>query len=80
MVNKMNRYLRLNQLALDFKEVECIEWTRKEEEFSSDSEQYSLRFHLRSGKCFTRQVQENQFKEIKGKYKEILKEGEEQWE
>ena len=69
----MNRYLRLNQIALDFEEVECIEW-KTVEEFSSE---YSLRFHLKSGKCFTRQVQENQFKNIKEKYKEILKEGEE---
>jgi len=67
------RYLRLNQIAIDFKQVECIEWKKIDEEsFSSEEEYYSLRFHLKSGKMFTRQVNDNQFEIIKEKYKEML--------
>ena len=57
---------------MDFNEVECIEWKKVDEDFTSDAEQYSLRFHLRSGKMFTRQVHETQFESIKEKYKDNI--------
>ena len=73
--DNMEKYLRLNQIALDFSEVECIEWKQiDDEEQYSEKTLYSVRLHLKSGKMFTRQVYDSQFDDIKEQFKSILEE------
>ena len=73
----MVRYVRMNQLCTDLNEVEAIEWKKiDDDENISDSELYSVRIHLKSGKMYSRQLFETQFKELKENYKELLEEGE----
>tara|TARA_R110000823_G_scaffold220405_2_gene349096 strand:+ start:971 stop:1189 length:219 start_codon:yes stop_codon:yes gene_type:complete len=64
------RYVRMNQLSLDLKEVEALEWKIKES--GDESDLYSVRIHLKSGKMYTRQLFEEQFRELKEQYKEII--------
>lgn len=67
------RYVRMNQLSMDLNEVEAIEWKKiTEDENITDQELYSVRIHLKSGKMYTRQVFETQFKELKKQYKEMI--------
>ena len=67
------RYLRLNQIVLDFAEVECIEWKQiDDEEQYSEKPLFSVRLHLKSGKMFTRQVYDTQFDNIKEQFKDLL--------
>tara|TARA_R100000149_G_C5796102_1_gene85443 strand:- start:249 stop:413 length:165 start_codon:yes stop_codon:yes gene_type:complete len=49
-------------------EVEAIEWKESDEESGA----YSVRIHLKSSKMFTRQLFENQFKQLKEQYKHTL--------
>mgnify|MGYP003144961043 CR=1 FL=1 len=71
----VNKYLRLNQIAVDLSEVECIEWKQiDDEEQYSEKILYSVRLHLKSGKMFTRQVYDTQFDNIKEQFKDILRE------
>ena len=73
----MVRYVRMNQLCTDLNEVEAIEWKKiDDDENISDSELYSVRIHLKSGKMYSRQLFETQFKELKENYKELIEEGE----
>jgi len=73
----MVRYVRMNQLCTDLNQVEAIEWKKiDDDENISDSELYSVRIHLKSGKMYSRQLFETQFKELKENYKELLEEGE----
>lgn len=73
----MVRYVRMNQLCTDLNEVEAIEWKKiDDDENISDSELYSVRIHLKSGKMYSRQLFETQFRELKENYKELLEEGE----
>lgn len=60
----------MNQLSLDLKEVEALEWKIKES--GDESDLYSVRIHLKSGKMYTRQLFEEQFRELKEQYKEII--------
>ena len=64
------RYVRMNQLSLDLKEVEALEWKIKES--GDESDLYSVRIHLKSGKMYTRQLFEEQFRELKEQYKEMV--------
>ena len=67
------RYVRMNQLSMDLNEVEAIEWKKiTDDENITDQELYSVRIHLKSGKMYTRQVFETQFKELKRQYKEMI--------
>jgi len=67
------RYVRMNQLSMDLNEVEAIEWKKiTEDKNITDQELYSVRIHLKSGKMYTRQVFETQFKELKRQYKEMI--------
>ena len=69
----MVRYVRMNQLCTDLNEVEAIEWKKiDDDENISDSELYSVRIHLKSGKMYTRQVFDNQLKLLKDQFKEII--------
>ena len=71
------RYVRMNQLSLDLAEVEAIEWKKiDDDENISAQDLYSIRIHLKSGKMYSRQLFETQFKELKENYKELLEEGE----
>jgi len=68
-MNKENtKYFRLHQLCFDMDEVEAIEWKASDEESGA----YSVRIHLKSSKMFTRQLFENQFKQLKEQYKNTL--------
>ena len=71
-------YMRMNQLALNLFEVECLEWKDIPNEDESIGDLISIRFHMKSGKMYTRQVYENQFEAIKEKYKEAI--GEIKWD
>jgi len=67
------RYVRMNQLSMDLNEVEAIEWKKiTDDENITDQELYSVRIHLKSGKMYTRQIFETQFKELKKQYKEMI--------
>jgi len=67
------RYVRMNQLSMDLNEVEAIEWKKiTDDENITDQDLYSVRIHLKSGKMYTRQVFETQFKELKRQYKEMI--------
>ena len=67
------RYIRMNQICLDLNEVETIEWKKiSDDEVIAEQELYSLRIHMKSGKMFTRQVFETQFREVKEQYKEMI--------
>jgi hypothetical protein len=67
------RYVRMNQLSMDLNEVEAIEWKKiTDDENITDQDLYSVRIHLKSGKMYTRQVFETQFKELKRQYKEMV--------
>tara|TARA_R100000951_G_scaffold116193_2_gene127014 strand:+ start:3470 stop:3685 length:216 start_codon:yes stop_codon:yes gene_type:complete len=67
------RYVRMNQLSMDLNEVEAIEWKKiTDDENITDQDLYSVRIHLKSGKMYTRQVFETQFKELKKQYKEMI--------
>lgn len=68
MIRENTTYFRLHQLCFDMSEVEAIEWKRLEEE----PENYSVRIHFRSGKQFTRQLHEPQFKQLKEQFKHQL--------
>ena len=61
----------MNQLSLDLNEVEAIEWKIKDED-ENTTDLYSVRIHLKSGKMYTRQLFEAQFKELKEQYKEMI--------
>lgn len=67
------RYVRMNQLSMDLKEVEAIEWKKiTDEENITDNELYSVRIHLKSGKMYTRQVFDAQFREFKEQFREHI--------
>tara|TARA_R100000005_G_scaffold95768_2_gene78662 strand:- start:1279 stop:1497 length:219 start_codon:yes stop_codon:yes gene_type:complete len=69
MIRENTTYFRLHQLCFDMAEVESIEWKRLEEEPDNP---YSVRIHLKSGKQFTRQLFEQQFKQLKEQFKHQL--------
>tara|TARA_R110000751_G_scaffold43022_2_gene99525 strand:- start:394 stop:585 length:192 start_codon:yes stop_codon:yes gene_type:complete len=58
--------IKLNEILLDLEEVETIEWKEDDDDF----ERFSVRFHMKSGKMFTRLVHENQLKILSGQFKE----------
>ena len=66
------RYVRMNQICLDLKEVETIEWKKLDEEETLGNIMYSLRVHMKSGKMFTRQIYDSQFDDIKEQWKELI--------
>ena len=55
----------MNKLVIDMDEVESIEW-----EIAEDTEAYTVRFHTKSGKMYTRKLDRNNFKETIGIFKE----------
>tara|TARA_R100000734_G_scaffold18813_1_gene16653 strand:+ start:123 stop:368 length:246 start_codon:yes stop_codon:yes gene_type:complete len=70
---KMKRYVRMNQLSMDLAEVESIEWKKiDDDEVITDQDLYSVRIHMKSGKMYTRQIFETQFKELKEQFKELI--------
>jgi hypothetical protein len=72
-IGETMRYIRMNQICLDLNEVETLEWKKiNDDEVITDQDMYSLRIHMKSGKMFTRQVFETQFKEVKEQYKEMI--------
>ena len=69
----MKRYVRMNQLSMDLAEVESIEWKKiDDDEVITDQDLYSVRIHMKSGKMYTRQIFETQFKELKEQFKELI--------
>ena len=69
MIRENTSYFRLHQLSFDMSQVEAIEWKRLDEEPDNP---YSVRIHFRSGKQFTRQLHEPQFKQLKEQLKHQL--------
>ena len=68
-------FIRLHRLLLDIKRVETIEWHDVSEEMSDkESEQklYSVVFHMKSGKKFTRRVYEIQLQQCKDTLRNYL--------
>lgn len=67
------RYVRMNQLSMDLNEVEAIEWKKMDDDENiTDQELYSVRIHLKSGKMYTRQIFQTQFKELKEQFKNMI--------
>ena len=52
--------VKLNEILLDMTEVESIEWKENDEHVDN----YNVRFHMKSGKMFSRMVHENQLKQL----------------
>lgn len=52
--------VKLNEILLDMTEVESIEW-KENMEFD---ENFNVRFHMKSGKMFSRMVHGNQLKQL----------------
>ena len=57
--------VRMNKLVIDMDEVESIEW-----EVTEDTEAYTVRFHTKSGKMYTRKLDKTNFKETVGIFKQ----------
>ncbi len=67
------RYVRMNQLSMDLNEVEAIEWKKMDDDENiTEQELYSVRIHLKSGKMYTRQIFQTQFKELKEQFKNMI--------
>ena len=58
--------IKMNEILLDLEEDETIEW----KEDDNDFDRYSVRFHMKSGKMFTRLVHEKQLKILSEQFKE----------
>jgi hypothetical protein len=56
--------VKLNQLVVDFRKVESLEW----KELDDEKGQFSLRLHTSSGKMYTRQVSKVDLESIKEQY------------
>tara|TARA_R100001510_G_C7622360_1_gene182956 strand:- start:666 stop:902 length:237 start_codon:yes stop_codon:yes gene_type:complete len=56
--------IKMNEIVLDMEEVESIEWKH------DGGEAYSVRFHMKSGKMFTRIVHKNQLDTLIEDFKE----------
>jgi|TARA_R110000787_G_scaffold157964_1_gene271840 hypothetical protein len=65
-MEEKNMIIKLNEILLDLEEVETIEWKEDDDDF----ERFSVRFHMKSGKMFTRLVHENQLKILSEQFKE----------
>jgi len=68
-------FIRLHRLLLDIGRVETIEWHDVSEEMSDkESEQklYSVVFHMKSGKKFTRRIFETQLQQCKDTLRNYL--------
>ena len=57
--------IRMNKLVIDMIEVEALEW-----ELEESTEAYTVRFHTKSGKMYTRKLDKTNFKETVGVFKE----------
>tara|TARA_R110000751_G_scaffold297194_1_gene406675 strand:- start:997 stop:1194 length:198 start_codon:yes stop_codon:yes gene_type:complete len=57
---------KMNKLVIDLDEVESIEW----EENLNGEDAYTIRFHMKSGKMYTRILLEPQFNQLVSTYKE----------
>ena len=69
----MTRYVRMNQLCTDLKEVEAIEWKKiDDDENITGSNLQSVKIQLKSGKMYSRQLFDQQFEELKDNFKELL--------
>ena len=58
--------VKLNQLVVDFGQVESLEW----KELADEKGQFSLRLHTSSGKMYTRQVSKLDLDTIKEQYEQ----------
>jgi len=56
----------MNEILLDLEEVETIEWKEDDNEYN----RYTVRFHMKSGKMFTRLVNKIQLKILSEQFKE----------
>tara|TARA_R100000773_G_scaffold44146_1_gene44254 strand:+ start:209 stop:403 length:195 start_codon:yes stop_codon:yes gene_type:complete len=57
--------VRMNKLVIDMEEVESLEWETIEE-----TDAYTVRFHTKSGKMYTRKLDKKSFKEMIEQYQE----------
>ena len=58
--------IKMNEILLDLEEVETIEWKEDDNEYN----RYTVRFHMKSGKMFTRLVNKIQLKILSEQFKE----------
>ena len=69
------RHIRLNGIIISTKNVESVEWRDVTEEMANTEYQgklYSIVFHMRSGKKFTRRVYEKQLEQCKDALRDYL--------
>jgi len=75
-------FIRLHNLILTTKNIESIEWRDVTEELSNtdfnSNSLYSIVFHMKSGKKFTRKVYETQLEQCKDALRNYLKGDEEE--
>ena len=55
----------MNKLVIDMEEVESMEW-----ETTENIDAYTVRFHTKSGKMYTRKLNEKSFRETIEQYQE----------
>jgi hypothetical protein len=74
-------FIRLHRLIIATRNIETIEWNDVSEEMTGkENEQklYSVLFHMKSGKKFTRRVYEKQLEQCKDALRDYLV-GSEEW-
>ena len=70
-------YVRLNNVCLDLREVECLEWKKTDDEENvTDHIIYKVTIHTKAAKIFTRLVFEQQLETLKESFKEYVNGGE----
>jgi hypothetical protein len=60
-----DRWIRMNQLIIDLREIEAISW----QESKGYPGELSVRFHMKTGNYHTRRLQPEQLKIFRDKYK-----------
>tara|TARA_R100000008_G_scaffold22781_1_gene12109 strand:- start:2552 stop:2785 length:234 start_codon:yes stop_codon:yes gene_type:complete len=69
------RHIRLNGIIIATKNIESVEWRDVTEEMSDTDylgKLYSIVFHMKSGKKFTRRVYEKQLEQCKDALRDYL--------
>ena len=59
-------FIKVHRAIIEQSEVEAVEWNSVSNELPDDSgkELYQIKFHMRSGKKFTRRVYDKQLNDI----------------
>ena len=66
-------YIRLNNICLDLREIECIEWKKTEDDENATNHLiYRVQIHTKTSKMYTRLLFEAQFKLLKDRFRHYI--------